>query len=113
MGSFNPGDIDTNLCTHINFGFVVLDPTELTISVHDAWVDCDDNNDCKDVNGWTACCKNNPGFLRQASIFIYSRPIYCKSARQTKDLHRLHFVGTDISIEGTGSHNLSCARRLE
>ena len=75
---FNPKDIDTKLCTHINFGFVVLDPTELTISVHDAWVDCDNNNDCKDENGWTACCRNNPGFLREASIFIYTRPIYCK-----------------------------------
>ena len=70
---FNPKDIDTKLCTHVNFGFVVLDPTELTIRIHDVWVDCDDNVHCNDIMGRKLCCRNNPGFLREVSISISNK----------------------------------------
>ena len=40
-GKYDPGDIDTELCTHVNFGFVVLHPTQLVIKVHDPWSDID------------------------------------------------------------------------
>ena len=40
-GKYDPSDIDTELCTHVNFGFVVLHPTNLVIKVHDPWSDID------------------------------------------------------------------------
>lgn len=36
-----PDDIDTNLCTHIVYGFAVLSYDELTIKTHDSWADID------------------------------------------------------------------------
>ncbi|XP_028131818.1 probable chitinase 10 [Diabrotica virgifera virgifera] len=40
-GKYLPSDIDPNLCTHINYGFAVLDPHSLTIKPHDSWADID------------------------------------------------------------------------
>ena len=38
-GKYSPRDIDPSLCTHINYGFAVLDPTSLTMVPHDDWTD--------------------------------------------------------------------------
>lgn len=38
-----PENIDENLCTHIVYGFAVLDGTTLTIKTHDSWADIDNN----------------------------------------------------------------------
>lgn len=43
IGKYTPDNIDTDLCTHIVYGFAVLDYTELTIRTHDAWADIDNN----------------------------------------------------------------------
>jgi len=40
-GKYDPSDIDTELCTHVNFGFVVLHPTNLVVKIHDPWSDID------------------------------------------------------------------------
>lgn len=40
-GRFLPEDIDVNLCTHIVYGFAVLDEQTLTIRSHDIWTDID------------------------------------------------------------------------
>ncbi|KAL1492113.1 hypothetical protein ABEB36_012603 [Hypothenemus hampei] len=40
-GKYLPSDIDASLCTHINYGFAVLDPNKLTIKPHDSWADID------------------------------------------------------------------------
>lgn len=40
-GRFTPDDIDTSLCTHIVYGFAVLDYSELVIKTHDSWADID------------------------------------------------------------------------
>lgn len=42
-GKFLPEDIDENLCTHIVYGFAVLDGSTLTIKTHDSWADIDNN----------------------------------------------------------------------
>ena len=34
-------NIDTSLCTHIIYSFVILDETEHIIKVHDEWLDLD------------------------------------------------------------------------
>ncbi|KAG5889208.1 hypothetical protein JTB14_033286 [Gonioctena quinquepunctata] len=40
-GKYLPSDIDPELCTHINYGFAVLDSNTLTIKPHDSWADID------------------------------------------------------------------------
>ncbi|KAL5281574.1 Cht3 family protein [Megaselia abdita] len=40
-GKFVPEDIDPDLCTHIVYGFAVLDRDQLTIKPHDSWADLD------------------------------------------------------------------------
>lgn len=41
VAKYTPDNIDTRLCTHIIYGFAVLDYTELTIRTHDSWADID------------------------------------------------------------------------
>ena len=36
---FSPRDVDPSLCTHINYGFAVLHPENLTVVPHDDWTD--------------------------------------------------------------------------
>ena len=38
-GKYSPRDVDPSLCTHINYGFAVLDPASLTMAPHDDWTD--------------------------------------------------------------------------
>lgn len=40
-GKYLPENIDENLCTHIVYGFAVLDGSTLTIKTHDSWADID------------------------------------------------------------------------
>ncbi|BET00648.1 Glyco_18 [Nesidiocoris tenuis] len=40
-GKYLPSDIDPNLCTHVVYGFAVLDGDQLTIKPHDTWADLD------------------------------------------------------------------------
>ncbi|CAD6215960.1 GSCOCT00004262001.2-RA-CDS [Cotesia congregata] len=40
-GKFLPENIDSDLCTHVIYGFAVLDGTSLTIKPHDSWADID------------------------------------------------------------------------
>ena len=40
-GKYQPRDIQADLCTHIVYGFAVLDPDTLTIKPHDTWADFD------------------------------------------------------------------------
>lgn len=41
LGRYLPEDIDENLCTHIVYGFAVLDFSNLVIKAHDSWADFD------------------------------------------------------------------------
>lgn len=43
VGKYLPSDIDPDLCTHIVYGFAVLDGTQLTIKPHDTWADFDNS----------------------------------------------------------------------
>jgi chitinase len=43
IGKYKPEDIDSSLCTHIVYGFAVLDPTTLIMSPHDSWADIDNS----------------------------------------------------------------------
>lgn len=41
VGKFVPEDIDPELCTHIVYGFAVLNRDTLVIQPHDSWADID------------------------------------------------------------------------
>ena len=42
-GKYRPEDIDPYLCTHIVYGFAVLDRNRLLIKPHDTWADYDNS----------------------------------------------------------------------
>lgn len=42
-GKFLPEDIDPDLCSHIIYGFAVLDGDGLVIKTHDSWADIDNS----------------------------------------------------------------------
>lgn len=46
-----PEDIDPDLCTHIVYGFAVLDFEKLILKAHDSWADYDNRK-------WSKCLKN-------------------------------------------------------
>ncbi|XP_017486088.1 PREDICTED: probable chitinase 3 [Rhagoletis zephyria] len=43
VGRYTPDDINTDLCTHIVYGFAVLDYSNLVLRTHDSWADIDNN----------------------------------------------------------------------
>lgn len=43
IGKYTPDEIDPGLCTHIVYGFAVLDPNSMTMRPHDAWADLDNS----------------------------------------------------------------------
>ena len=42
-GKFRAEDVEADLCTHIVYGFAVLDSSTLTIKPHDTWADIDNS----------------------------------------------------------------------
>lgn len=42
-GKYTPDDIDASLCTHIVYGFAVLNGNNLMIKPHDTWADFDNS----------------------------------------------------------------------
>lgn len=42
-GKYVPSDIDPDLCTHIVYGFAVLNGDQLVIKPHDTWADFDNS----------------------------------------------------------------------
>ena len=43
IGKYKPEDIDFKLCTHIVYGFAVLDSNNLVLKTHDSWADIDNS----------------------------------------------------------------------
>jgi len=41
LGKYRPEDIDPSICTHVVYGFAVLDSNNLVIKPHDSWADLD------------------------------------------------------------------------
>ena len=56
LGKYRAEDVDPELCTHIVYGFAVLDYSSLTIKPHDSWADIDNSEilnhyyDAKNLN---------------------------------------------------------------
>ena len=49
VGKYKAEDVDPSLCTHIVYGFAVLDYSTLKIKPHDTWADIDNSNINVDV----------------------------------------------------------------
>ena len=45
QGKFRAESVDPDLCTHIVYGFAVLDQASLTVKPHDTWADIDNSED--------------------------------------------------------------------
>ena len=45
LGKFRAENVQPDLCTHIVYGFAVLDQSSLTIKPHDTWADIDNSED--------------------------------------------------------------------
>ena len=45
QGKFRAETVDPDLCTHIVYGFAVLDQASLTVKPHDTWADIDNSED--------------------------------------------------------------------
>ena len=43
IGKYKPEDIDYTLCTHIVYGFAILNPSKLIMAPHDSWADIDNS----------------------------------------------------------------------
>lgn len=41
VGKYRPEDIDPTICTHVVYGFAVLDYSNLIMKAHDGWADFD------------------------------------------------------------------------
>ena len=84
LGKFRAEDVDPELCTHIVYGFAVLDYSSLTIKPHDSWADIDNSESLVFV-------KFNLHYIR----------ILCRILSEADKL------------EAKGSQSVSCYWRLE
>ena len=55
VGKYLPETIDERLCTHIVYGFAVLDYENLIVKAHDSWADYD-NSKCSIIENKVALC---------------------------------------------------------
>jgi GH18 family chitinase len=55
IGKYLPETIDERLCTHIVYGFAVLDYENLIIKAHDSWADYD-NSKCRLIQNKGVSC---------------------------------------------------------
>ena len=55
-GKYLVEDIDTSICTHLIYSFVILDPTNYVIKIHDPWLDIDLGN----INKFIQLKNKNP-----------------------------------------------------
>ena len=122
-GKFIPEDINPSYCTHINYGFAVLDGSSLTIKVHDSWADVD-NQFLKRV---VALKKKNPklkvmlslGGWNDSAGDKYSRLVNSPSARKNFIEHALTFLakyrfdGLDLDWEYPKCWQAECVKGPE
>ena len=56
-GKYQVEDIDASICTHIIYSFVILDPTNYIMKIHDPWLDIDLGN----IEKFLKIKDSNPG----------------------------------------------------
>lgn len=120
-GKYLPSDIDSNLCTHIVYGFAVLDTDRLVIKPHDSWADIDNKFYEKvtalkakgikvtvAIGGWNDSAGNK-----------YSRLVNNPDARRRFNEHVLDFIlknnfdGLDLDWEYPKCWQVDCKKGPE
>lgn len=117
-GKFLPEDIDADLCTHIAYGFAVLDRESLTIKTHDSWADIDN-----DMYGRVVRYKSKGikvvvalGGWNDSAGDKYSRLIRSKTARERFIKHVMDFIekynfdGLDLDYEYPVCWQVDCSK---
>ncbi len=118
QGKYTPDDIDPSLCTHVMYGFAVLDPVSLQMKPHDTWADLDNEfyrkvTDLKKkgvkvliaIGGWN-----------DSEGDKYSRLVSQKSSRSAFIEHALQFIeqynfdGLDLDWEYPKCWQVNCDR---
>ncbi|XP_014210222.1 probable chitinase 10 [Copidosoma floridanum] len=117
-GKFLPEDIDADLCSHIIYGFAVLDGSTLTIKTHDSWADID-NKFYERVVAYRAKGKKvlvAIGGWNDSADDKYSRLANNPSARQRFIANVLQFIekygfdGLDLDWEYPVCWQVDCTR---
>lgn len=122
-GKFIPEDINANYCTHINYGFAVLDSNTLKIKVHDSWADIDNRFfrrvvSLKEINPKLKVLLSLGGW-NDSSDDKYSRLVNSPTARAAFIDHAVTFLnqygfdGLDIDWEYPKCWQGGCERGPE
>ncbi|XP_055903295.1 probable chitinase 10 [Eupeodes corollae] len=120
LGRYTPDDINTDLCTHIVYGFAVLDYSELTIRTHDSWADLDNKfytrvSDLKSkgvkvslaLGGW------NDSQGDKYSRLVRNPSARAKFVKQAVDfLERYGFEGLDLDWEYPVCWQTECSKGI-
>nr|QDA39872.1 chitinase 4 [Phenacoccus solenopsis] len=118
MGKYLPENIDPNLCTHVIYGFAVLDYEGLTIKVFDSWADID-NRFYERVAGMKkrgVKVSIAIGGWNDSSGDKYSRMVNSESARRAfissvlRFLKQYGFDGLDLDWEYPKCWQVNCDR---
>ncbi|KAI5750701.1 hypothetical protein M8J77_000551 [Diaphorina citri] len=115
-GKYLPSDIDSDLCTHVIYGFAVLDTDQLVIKPHDTWADLDN----KFYEKVTALKKKGVkvtlaiGGWNDSAGNKYSRLVNSQQARSKFIAHVVNFIlehnfdGLDLDWEYPKCWQVDC-----
>lgn len=106
-GKYTPDDIDDSLCTHIVYGFAVLDRETSTIRTHDSWADIDNRFyervvalRRKGVHVTLALGGWNDSLGDKYSILVRSAANRARFVKQAVEfIEKYHFEGLDLDWE--------------
>ncbi len=106
-GKYTPDDIDESLCTHIVYGFAVLDRETSTIKTHDSWADIDNRFyervvalRAKGIHVTLALGGWNDSLGDKYSVLVRSAANRARFVKQAIEfIEKYHFEGLDLDWE--------------
>lgn len=118
IGKYLPDNIDENLCTHVVYGFAVLNYDELTIKTHDSWADIDNKfyERVVELKNKGVVVTLAIGGWNDSAGDKYSRLVRNAAARAKFIKHVIEFLekygfeGLDLDWEYPGCPQVDCAK---